>query len=286
MRRFVTVMLGALVGLSANAENRPLASAVLIDGYLKTFDVVRSPRIQLLAVGRLDRISSENSAVVTLGRSIILLASVENRRFVSDAAVGDAIALFGELDNGIYFATSAVVLNEQYVPGVSRVYLRAAADKIDRRTGTLSVGSVEFDFSGNDGGLVVSGQVAHVAGTQPAVGGKVLVDFSYPVEGEFVDLGILESNASLGTGRADASLGTGRADASLGTGRAEASLGTGRADASLGTGRADASLGTGRADASLGTGRADASLGMGRADASLALAVPMPPWERDVLTHR
>ncbi len=235
---------------------------------------------RLLAIGRIDHLSPSTSTVFVLGQEFVLLASPSNRRFLSEARVGRAVALFGEISGSNYLVDAAMKLDGQYVQGASKIYLQGPVRSNDIKNAAINIGSaVPFDTSAllsrSFADRLTVGAVALIVGTQPSVGGKVLVEsVRKPSARANASLGTGRPDASLGTGRPDASLGTGRPDASLGTGRPDASLGTGRPDASLGTGRANASLGTGRPDASLGTGRVDASLGTGRPDASLGTGRP------------
>jgi len=233
---------------------------------------------KLLAIGRLDSISRTDFIASVLGQKFILLGDRAVLEFVKGAEVGQAVSLFGELVGDQYFVDSAVVLPGSYVPGASRVYLRAHLASGRNNVGAFSVGAIELDVSTSSeqslGSAVGAGSVTTAIGSQPAIAGKILVERFSRVSsvlrrGVEASVGTGRSDASLGTGKSDASLGTGRSDASLGTGKSDASLGTGRSDASLGTGKTDASLGTGRSAASVGTGRPDASLGTGKTDASI-----------------
>jgi len=244
--------------------------------------VERAASGRLLGIGRIDRISRSTSAVSVLGQKFVLLAGSANERFMLNARVGQPVALFGDISDGKYLVDAALRLDGQYVQGASKIYLRGRISANDNRIGRITIGGAELDSTSLASRSVADrfakGSMAAFIGTQPRVGGRILVesirkssatDASVGTGRADASVGTGRPNASVGTGRADASVGTGRADASVGTGRADASVGTGRADASVGTGRADASVGTGRADASVGTGRADASVGTGRADASV-----------------
>jgi hypothetical protein len=171
--------------------------------------------------------------------------------------------LFGELTDDGYLVTDGLKASGQYVPGVSRVYLKASPTQVASSVGRMTIGRLQVDYVQTlalEIGLagLVDGQPVEISGTQPTLGGVLL---AYAVESAgaaasraFSSSGRVRTDASVGTGRRDASVGTGRTDASVGTGRTDASVGTGRTDASVGTGRTDASVGTGRTDASVGTG--------------------------------
>jgi hypothetical protein len=181
---------------------------------------------RLLAIGRIDRISPQASTVSVLGQEFVLLASQSNRRFISKARVGRAVALFGQISGTDYLVEAALRLDGQYVQGASKVYLKGSVQSNDQRNASIAIGSaVALDTSALVSRIAADrltmGTVASVVGTQPSIGGKVLV------ESVRKSAGGARANASLGTGRPDASLGTGRPDASLGTGRPDASLGTG-----------------------------------------------------------
>jgi len=272
----------ALVSAGSAFGARPTESieTIAVADRAAVHQIEKAANGRLLAIGRIDRLSSRASTVSVLGQEFVLLASPSNRRFLSETRVGRAVALFGEISGSNYLVDAALRLDGQYVQGASRVYLQGSVRSNDLKNAAIAIGSaVSFDTSAlvsrSVADRLTMGAVASVVGTQPSIGGKVLVESVRKTSARAnASLGTGRPDASLGTGRPDASLGTGRPDASLGTGRANASLGTGRPDASLGTGRPDASLGTGRPDASLGTGRANASLGTGRPDASLGTGRP------------
>ncbi len=211
--------------------------------------VERASNGRLLAIGRIDRVARSAFAVSVLGQRFVLLAGSANERFMSEAKVGQPVALFGETSRGQYFVDAVLRLDGQYVQGASKVYLRGSISSIDKNFGNLSIGSAQLDVtslaSRSIADRLTKGAMAAAFGTQPQIGGRILVESIRKAA---------NIDASLGTGRSDASVGTGRPDASVGTGRPDASVGTGRPDASVGTGRPDASVGTGRTDASVGTG--------------------------------
>ncbi len=274
----IAVLLTAGSAFGARAAREEIA----VSNLATVQQIERAASGRLLAIGRVDRLSAQKSAVSLLGQEFVLLASDGNRRFFADARVGRPVALFGEISGGRYLVEAAMRLDGQYVQGASKVFLQGLVRSTDRAYGAITFGgSVPLDTSAlvsrSVADRLVIGAKASVVGTQPSIGGKVLVESVRKVAVSprtNASLGTGRPDASLGTGRPDASLGTGRPDASLGTGRSNASLGTGRPDASLGTGRSNASLGTGRPDASLGTGRSNASLGTGRAEASLGTGRP------------
>jgi hypothetical protein len=275
-----------LIGAGSAFGARPITpfNAAAVPDLATVRSIENASKGRLLAIGRIDQASLQDSKISLLGQDFILLASSSNLQFLSKSRVGRPVALFGEIGQGKYFVDAVLELDGQYVPGASKVFLRGAIRSNDVPHAAMALGGAVLDTSALASRLEVdqltSGSLTAVAGTQPSIGGRVLVE-SISIPGRVrvdaslgtgrtdASLGTGRTNASLGTGRTDASLGTGRTDASLGTGRTDASLGTGRTNASLGTGRTDASLGTGRTDASLGTGRTDASLGTGRTDASL-----------------
>ncbi len=209
------------------------ATAVTKVSEIRAID--RAANGRLLAVGRLDRISASHFAISVLGQNFVLTSGKANFRFVEQAEVGRAVALFGELDGSKYLVDAAIVLDGQYVQGASKVYLRGSIDKFDRRLGVISIGSIKLDASAVVGQSDVSkigrGSVAAITGIQPAITGRVLIENVGLIQRPF------RIDASVGTGRSNASVRTGRPDASVGTGRPDASVGTGRADASVGTGR-------------------------------------------------
>ena len=253
----------------------------------RTADVLsleRAANGKLLAIGRLDRVSLSEFAVSVLGQEFALIAGKTNFKFVEQAEVGRAVALFGEHVNNRYLVDAALVLDGTYVQGASKVYLRGPVTALNRNIGAISMGALELDASAfvyeMGAERLRAGNVAAVVGTQPSISGRVLVEGFSSVRATspiYVDasLGTGRPDASVGTGRPDASVGTGRTtEASVGTGRPEASVGTGRPDASVGTGKPQASVGTGRPEASVGTGRPEASVGTGRPDASVGTGRP------------
>ena len=185
--------------------------------------IERAANGRLLAVGRLDSVSRSRFAVSVLGQKFYLMAGSGNRQFIAQARIGQPVALFGDLNAGKYFVDAVLPLEGQYIQGASKVYLRGSIRSVDRNIGVLSIGGAQLDttslVSRKAVDRIAKGAIAAVIGTQPSIGGKVLV----------------ESIRRIGS--VDASLGTGRTDASLGTGKTDASLGTGRTDASLGTGK-------------------------------------------------
>lgn len=275
-KSFATAVAAAIIFSSATAAfaaRLPVPfNATAVANSAEIAAIERAANGRLLAIGRVDRISKTDSAVSVLGQNFVLLASPGNAKFLSGTQVGRPVALFGELSAGRYLVDAAMNLDGQYVQGASKVYLRGAIDAVDRKLGLFTFGAVVLDTSAFATRNVVDrftkGATAAVTGTQPVIGGRILVEVIRKASFD-ASVGTGRADASVGTGRTDASLGTGRQDASLGTGRTDASLGTGRVDASVGTGRTDASVGTGKPDASLGTGRVDASVGTGRAEASL-----------------
>ena len=235
--------------------------------------IERAASGRLLGIGRIDRISRSRSTVSVLGQKFVLLAGSANERFKSDARIGQAAALFGEISGGKYLVDAALRLDGQYVQGASKIYLRGLISSNDKALGRIVIGTAEFDSaslaSRSVADRIAKGSMAAVVGTQPQVGGRILIESIRKSPAIDASVGTGRPDASVGTGRPDASVGTGRPDASVGTGRTDASVGTGRIEASVGTGRTDASVGTGRIEASVGTGRTDASVGTGRIEASV-----------------
>jgi hypothetical protein len=286
-------------------DNVALVKARGTAGYSPDLQSLYPARVgELMAVGRVDAISLDESEIWVLGQRFSFLGDSSVQSFLRGIGVGQAVALFGDLDDFGNFVTAAVALPGQYVAGSSEVFLRARLSSVAPAFGTATVGrlSVDLTSSGRVTEILslASGAEIKFIGIQPVIEGSVLAN---GVE-QLASHAIVELDASVGTGRAspqgsvelDASVGTGRAspqgsvelDASVGTGRASPQ-GSVELDASVGTGRAspqgsvelDASVGTGRAspqgsvelDASVGTGRAspqgsvelDASVGTGRA---------------------
>ncbi len=228
-------------GSSAFGARSPLATnsiAVARNADIRAVEGAANGR--LLAIGRVDRVSRSTFTISVLGQKFALLAGSANERFMSSAKVGQPVALFGDISRGRYLVDAALRLDGQYVQGASKIYLRGSISSIDARMGFISIGSAQLDTSSLASRSVADrftkGALAAVLGTQPQIGGRILVESIRKAAA--VD-------ASVGTGRTDASVGTGRTDASVGTGRTDASVGTGRPDASVGTGRTDASRGHG-----------------------------------------
>ena len=265
------ILLSAGTAFGARSPNSLNAIAVARVADVRAVELAANGR--LLAIGRIDGLSRSNYIVSVLGQRFVILAGRGNEGFMARASVGQPVALFGEMSGGRYFVDAAMRLDGQYVQGASKVYLRGRITATNSRVGSISVGLTQLDTSALASRLsadrFVKGALAVAVGTQPQIGGRVIVESIRKAGAVDASVGTGRADASLGTGRLDASVGTGRSDASLGTGRLDASVGTGRSEASVGTGRPDASLGTGRVNASLGTGRTDASVGTGRPDASL-----------------
>jgi hypothetical protein len=226
---------------------------------------------RLVAVGRVD-------AVTRTGRVEILGQSVQS---VAGEAlqIGDYAAIVDWSRAGSQTRVlEARLLQSQYVPGASEVYLRSRVSVADAIRGRARLGTVYVDYSATALALRPSrglgDSVMAIRGIQPHPGGVVLGSCATASLESLIGGRKGRPDGSLGTGRPDGSLGTGRPDGSLGTGSPDGSLGTGRPDGSLGTGSPDGSLGTGRPDGSLGTGSPDGSLGTGRPDGSLGTGSP------------
>jgi hypothetical protein len=209
---------------------------------------------QLVAVGRVDRVID--------AQSFVLLGTTVEAMAITAVAEGDYVAVLGHpAVAGLLPAERIVVLGAEYVPGASRVLLKAVIDRVESGTASATFGGLRVDYaaslSSSYQDVFVGGSAVEVSGIQPAVSGVMLAD---EVSEVTFGAGPYES---LGTGRTQGSLGTGRTQGSLGTGRTQGSLGTGRTQGSLGTGRTQGSLGTGRTQGSLGTGRSDGSPGTG-----------------------
>jgi hypothetical protein len=267
----IVVLVSAGTAFGARSPNSLNATAVARIADVRAIELAAHGR--LLAIGRIDGVSRSKYTLSVLGQRFVILAGRGNDAFMARARIGQPVALFGEVSSGRYFVDAAMRLDGQYVQGASKVYLQGRISATDTRVGSFTVGSTQLDTSALASRLSADrfgkGTLAVAVGTQPQLGGRVIVESIRKAGVLDASVGTGRPEASVGTGRPDASLGTGRLDASVGTGRSDASLGTGRLDASVGTGRSDASLGTGRVNASLGTGRTEASLGTGRVDASL-----------------
>jgi hypothetical protein len=271
--KHVALVLGAvavLVSGSVALGERPMVrNTAAVAHTAEVLSIERASNGKLLAVGRLDRLSATNFAASVLGQDFVLVAGAANNRFVQIAEVGRAVALFGEYVEGMYLVDAAIVLDGQYVQGVSKVYLQGRVASLNRAIGKVSVGALELDASSLMfeplTASLASGSAAGFVGTQPSIGGKILVEQVVRVRGGRVS----DLDASVGTGSPDASVGTGRPDASVGTGSPDASVGTGSPEASVGTGSPEASVGTGSPEASVGTGSPEASVGTGSPEASV-----------------
>ena len=229
-----------LTGMSAFAGRPSAPSTVAVPRVSDVLAIERASGAKLLAVGRLDSINLSESCAYVLGQEFALIAGSANSAFLETAAVGSPVALFGEIVNGIYVVDAALVLDGQYVPGASRVFLRGRVSSLNRRIGSVSIGTAyleaaSFSFDPTVASLRV-GSVAAVVGTQPTISGVVLVERVSRINSARRS----DIDASVGTGSPDASVGTGSPDASVGTGSPDASVGTGSPDASVGTGSAAA----------------------------------------------
>src|SRR5688572_24323154 len=109
--------------------------------------IERASKDRLLAIGRLDGVSRSNYAVRVLGQKFVVLAGPGNSRFIAEARVGQAVALFGELRDGRYLVDAAMSVDGQYVQGASKVYLRGPISLIDRSVGAMSIGGAHLDTS-------------------------------------------------------------------------------------------------------------------------------------------
>jgi hypothetical protein len=266
-----------LSGMSALNARPVLPQSAAMARLSDVLEIERASGGKLLAIGRLDNLSAVEFRASVLGQNFELIATAANLRFVDQARIGSPVALFGEVIDGKFVVDSALQLDGQYVQGASKVYLRGEIGSLNRRTGVASIGAAQFDassvlYSKNGAGLR-NGSATALLGTQPAIGGVILVERVLRTRPD-ASVGTGRPDASVGTGRPEASVGTGRPDASVGTGSTEASVRTGRPEASVGTGRPDASVGTGRPDASVGTGSPDASVGTGSPEASVGTGRP------------
>jgi hypothetical protein len=225
---------------------------------------------RLLAVGRVDAVSPDQSQIYALGQVFQVLANPPAQTLLHRIEPGDPVALLGELTVDGYFVESGLRLAGQYVAGASLVYLRGVVSNSNEPSGQILVGELSVSITGGRIGAAGfspgTNEVIEIVGTQPALGGLVLVE---SISSTNASVGTGKTDASVGTGKTDASVGTGKTDASVGTGKTDASVGTGKTDASVGTGKTVASVGTGKTDASVGTGKTDASVGTGKTDASV-----------------
>ena len=187
---------------------------------------------RLLAVGRVDSVSARRGVEI-LGR-FAQPAAGESYQVGDYAAVVD----WSTKDSKAKVPEVRPIAS-RYVPGASKVYLKAAVQIADVSRGQLRAGAVGVDSSAallaNDSASSLLGQMISVSGTQPEPRGVVL--------GNCVSLARNLAH-SRDRNRPDGSLGTGSPDGSLGTGRPDGSLGTGKPDVSLGTGKPDGSLGS------------------------------------------
>jgi hypothetical protein len=194
----------------------------------------------LALIGRLDALSTGGELSV-VGQKVVGWDS-------SGLALGDYVAVLGQAGkDGSIQAKAVLLIDEAYVPGATRVFIRSDGIPGLSRIGTALIGEQSVDLTSllaNKGPADLmlsssSGQQIGIVGIQPSVGGTVLAE---GIVGQF------GAESSLGTGKVDGSLGTGKVDGSLGTGKVDGSLGTGKVDGSLGTGKVDGSLGTGKVD--------------------------------------
>ena len=216
----------------------------------------------LVLVGRIDAISSSGQLSV-LGQSIDGFGS-------PGLAPGDYVAVLGRLaEDGTIDPQAVLLVDESYVAGATRIFIRTDSSFNYSSTGETRVGGQAIDITPLLANVPLTQgkygptQAFGIIGTQPTIGGVVLAESIAGLSGIDGSLGTGKTDGSLGTGKTDGSLGTGKTDGSLGTGKTDGSLGTGKTDGSLGTGKTDGSLGTGKTDGSLGTGKTDGSLGTG-----------------------
>jgi hypothetical protein len=294
-----------LIAGNASAEGFGAPDAAAVAQMADVLAIEEASNHNLLVIGRLDAFDASENRASILGQEFELIASRGGDAILAKARVGDAVAMFGEVIAGRYVADIALVLEGQYVPGVSKVYLRGRVNRLNWRTGSISIGSADlnvaaFAFEPTAAGIGAGAETAAI-GTQPLIGGSVLVERIRrigPSKNASVGTGGPSANASVGTGgpTANASVGTGgpSANASVGTGgpTSNASVGTGgpTANASVGTGgpSANASVGTGgpTSNASVGTGgpTANASVGTGGPSANASVGTGGPTSNASVGT--
>lgn len=202
---FVVGAIGVLLSGITTLSARPvLLQAAAMTRVSDILEIERASSGKLLAVGRLDDLSTNRFRASVLGQTFELIATAANSRFVDQVQVGSPVAMFGEIVDGKFIADSALQLDGQYVQGASKVYLRGEVATLNRRIGAAHIGAARFDTSsllyGTDGAELKSGSAIAFVGTQPAIGGVILVER------------ILRTvpDASVGTGRPDASVGTDR----------------------------------------------------------------------------
>ncbi|MEX1993460.1 MAG: hypothetical protein WD929_02265, partial [Steroidobacteraceae bacterium] len=220
--RQIALVLGAvavLVSGSVALGARPIArDAIAVSRTAEILTIERASNGKLLAVGRLDSLSAVNFAASVLGQDFVLIAGVANNRFIQGAEIGRAVALFGENVEGVYLVDAAIVLDGQYVQGVSKVYLQGRIASLNRGIGKVTIGALELDASSlmyePSTASLTSGSAAGFVGTQPSIAGMILVEQVVRIRGTRAS----RLDASVGTGRPDASVGTGSPDASVGTG--------------------------------------------------------------------
>jgi len=157
----------------------------------------------LVALGRIDAVE------VGVGFTIL------GQRIRSSAvgvSVGDYVAVLGTpAEHGWIESIAVYELKKRYVPGSSAVYLRALIDSGISGTGTSTFGTQVFDLTPSfSAGVPVSwsaveGDVAEIAGIQPALEGSVLARSLYVIAAT-------SGRNMASTGKTDGSLGSGKTD--------------------------------------------------------------------------
>ena len=133
-----------------------------------------------ILLGPVSTIDSSAGTVGILGQTVQLL---QNTRFgessANELSVGNLVEVSGlVIDKGKVIATEVRLVAKVYVPGANQVYVSGLVESIDTRTGKISVGGLEVDYTSLLGSQsldsVQPGDYVQISGTQPSYDGSLL----------------------------------------------------------------------------------------------------------------
>ena len=141
----------AIIGTGANAIIGTGIDATLSTGSETVGTKSISGKIEVALMGPVTSFSAAEGTVALLGRNFQLPKSSAIFGRIADAAkTGEIvqIAVYGQLSgNGDLKRTSAAIIADQYVPGVSNVVASGRITAVDSATAKFAVGNLEVDYS-------------------------------------------------------------------------------------------------------------------------------------------
>ena len=105
---------------------------------------------RLLAVGRVDALSPDQSQIYAMGQVFQVLANPPAQTLLHRIEPGDPVALLGDLTVDGYFVESGLRLAGQYVAGASLVYLRGVVGNTSEPSGQIFVGELSISITSGE----------------------------------------------------------------------------------------------------------------------------------------